>query len=145
MYVCCLSLVWVHATSRFVYVVHATALCVLDMCVSVCVPVSIMVPGGRPASISRQQALVHCLSIDGPPVLDSRPLPTVTGQDGYMYGCVCVYVCTCNRHRKVLLIHIHTEVESEMSVCVWETAMFVCDPWPQAMCHSLVRVYVCVR
>lgn len=32
-----------------------------------------------------------CPSIDGPPVPDSRPLPTVTGQDGYMYG--CVYVC----------------------------------------------------
>lgn len=45
-----------------------------------------MVPGGRPASISEQQALVHCPSIDGPPVPDGGLLPAVTGQD----MCVCV-------------------------------------------------------
>ncbi len=83
MYLWCLS-VQVQCTvcsskccARFVHVFHADA-----GCVSVCVPVSIMVPGGRPASISRQKALVHYPSIDGPPVLDSRPLPTVAAQDG---------------------------------------------------------------
>lgn len=50
-----------------------------------------MVPGGRPASISEQQALVHCSSIDGPPVLDSGLLLTVTGQIGPCV-CVCVFV-----------------------------------------------------
>lgn len=81
----------VQAITRFVYVLHfGILMCVCVLYVCVCVPLSIMVPGGRPASISRQQALVHCPSIDGPTVLDSRPLPMVTGQDGYMYGCVCV-------------------------------------------------------
>lgn len=46
-----------------------------------------MVPGGRPASISEQQALVHRLSIDGPAVLDGGLLPAVTGQD--RSGCAC--------------------------------------------------------
>ncbi len=85
------------------------------MCVSVCVPVSIMVPGGRPASISRQQALVHCLSIDGPPVLDSRPLPTVTGRDAYMYGCVCVSVTDTE---SVFDTYVYTHRSRERDVCV---------------------------
>lgn len=79
---------WVHESTRFVYVFHVSVL--ICVCVSACVPVSLMVPGGRPVSISRQQALVLCQSIDGPPVLDSRPLPTVTR---WVYVWQCVNVC----------------------------------------------------
>lgn len=77
-----------HEGTRFAYVFNVDVLCIfVGVCLSV--PLSLMVPGGRPASISRQQALVLYPSIDGPPALDSRPLPMVTGQDGYMHGCVC--------------------------------------------------------
>lgn len=69
------------------FVCKLLCICVCEcVCVSVWVPGSVMVPGGRPASISEQQALVHCPSIDGPPVPDGGLLPAVTGQD----MCVCV-------------------------------------------------------
>lgn len=92
------------------------------VCVSACVPVSLMVPGGRPVSISRQQALVLCQSIDGPPVLDSRPLPTVTR---WVYVWQCVNVCVIDIQS---VFDTYTQKYREISECVLETEVFVYDP-----------------
>lgn len=92
----------------------------VNVCVSAWVPGSVMVPGGRPASISEQQALAHCPSIDGPPVPDGGLLPAVTGQDMSVCACKAV-IDTLNAPDTFIYIYCicrGVEREPSVGVCV---------------------------
>lgn len=82
-----------------------------------------------------------CPSIDGPPVPDSRPLPTVTGQDGYMYGCVYVCVCVIDT-QSVFDTYIYSK---EMSVCVFERQRCLCMTPDLRLCVTALCVSMCVN